>query len=159
MSFGNLERLVCHGDIEGTRNYLTSLEETTILWDWEPYTNIQKTRQVKAMQLVLNDPRLVFDHIFIGRMLYFSTRQLQDLVGNHPRTRDLLSKMSFMEAYDKDYPVKTWKIDAGIGQRYLHGDRNLRYVQKKQHRRVIFYLKPALRRYIRRWLDLRSKPV
>jgi hypothetical protein len=164
MSFGELERLVYSGNLEGLRNYLDSLDESPITTDYEPYTQIQKKRQAAALNMLMDDPRFVFDDRFVGRMLYFSTHLTMRTVWEHPRMNDVLKDVTYMSDYFyRRYPKPTWTQSAGIGQRYFQADNAIRSLRKedtrKKNQRLAFVLYPTLVKYIRSRQQRASTPV
>jgi hypothetical protein len=156
MSFGELERLVYSGNLEGLRNYLDALDDSPIITDYEPYTQIQKKRQAAALNMLMDDPRFVFDDRFVGRMFYFSTGLTHRVVWEHPKMKAILEGASSMSEYFyRRYPKPTWRQSAGIGQRYFQADNAIRCLRKEDtkrtNQRLAFGLYPRLVKYIRAW--------
>ena len=158
MTFGELERLLYNGNPEGLRNYLDSHDDSPITTEHEPYTAIQKKRQVACLQMLMDDPRFVFDDRFVGRMFYFSTGLTHRAVWEHPKMKAILEGASSMSEYFyRRYPRPTWTQSAGIGQRYFQADTVIRYLRKedarKKNQRLAFVVYPRLVKFIRSWLQ------
>jgi hypothetical protein len=126
-------------------------KDATFILEGEPYCNIQSKAALRTLQLVLDDPRFVFDDLFVARQLYFSAGGSRDLVMNHPRfVAVATAHTSFIDylyiRYGKDAGVK----HEGMAQRYYHAELNIRkWKKKKQNSRIVFFLYPALVRHIR----------
>ena len=146
MSFGTLERLVYNGDLEGLQAYLDSHDSSPIQTDYEPYTLLQKKKQAAALRMLMDDPRFVFDDLFVGRMFYFSTGLTHRTVWEHPKMKHVLEgAKSMTEYFYRRYPKPTWKQSAGMGQRFFHADNVIQYLKRQDAKRV-------LSRFSRRWL-------
>ena len=159
MSFGDLERLVYSGNLEGLRSYLDSHDNSPIRTEYEPYTHIQKKNQARALTMLMSDPRFVFDELFVARMFYFSTGLTHETIWQHPKMKKLLERTkSFTNYFFEQYPNATWKQTAGIGQRFFLSDRVIQYLRKQDNRRLAFVLYPALVRYARIWLQKHYMP-
>lgn len=163
MSFGSLERMVYHGDLESLRNRLESLDDSPIHTTFEPYILIQKKKQAEALTILMDDPRFVFDEVFVGRMFYFSTRLVQRTVWNHPKMKDILAGApSMSEYFFRKYPKPTWTQEAGIGQRYFHADTVIHALRredtKQKNQRIAFLLYPALKQFVHRWVQKHYAP-
>lgn len=161
MFSNQIETLVYKGDIEGVKELLLCHDQSPIEFEREPYTAIQKKKQAAALTVVMDDPRFVFDDIFVGRMFYFSTGLTMQTIWRHPKMKRLLETNSTMsDCFNARYPTPTWKQMAGIGQRFFQADNAIRYLQKedvrKKNQRLAFSLVPALSIYIQRWKKNRS---
>jgi hypothetical protein len=101
--------------------------------------------------------------MFVGRMFYFSTAITQRTVWEHPRMKDILKGAEYMSEYFfRRYPNPTWKQSAGMGQRFFQADNAIRYLRredtKKKNQRLVFFLYPALRRFIHTSLQRQYTP-
>jgi hypothetical protein len=146
MSFGDLERLVYQGNVEGLQAYLDDHDDTPIETTYEPYTLLQKKKQAEALTLLMNDPRFVFDDLFVSRMFYFSTGLIHETVWRHPKMKHILEGAESMSEYFyRRYPKPTWSQSAGLGNRFFQADNVILYLKRQDAKRV-------LRRFSRQWL-------
>lgn len=163
MASKEIVRLILKGDCEGLRTFLDTSFEEGVELDYEPYTMIQRKAQVDALKVLMDDPRFTFDDRFVGRMFYFSTGIVQRAVWEHPRMKKILEgSPSMTEYFYRRYPNPTWKQSAGIGQRYFRADSVIDYLRredaKKKNQRLVFFLYPALRRFIHLSLERQYAP-
>jgi hypothetical protein len=116
----------------------------------EPYCNIQSRSAVRTLKLVMDDPRFVFDDLFIGRQLYFSASPSRDAVMSHPRFPAVaLAYPSFTEYMYKRYGENAGMTHVGMAQRYYQADRAIQQWKRDRNIRLVFFLYPALIRHIR----------
>lgn len=125
--------------------------DTPLYLDTEPYCSIQSNASLDTFALLLEDDRFVFDDLFICRQLYFSALPSRNLVMNHPKFAAVVyARASFVdymyERYGKD---ARWKHD-GMAQRYIHAERTIRYWKRRRAHALVFFLYPALHRYVNR---------
>jgi hypothetical protein len=116
----------------------------------EPYCNIQSRSAVRTLKLVMDDPRFVFDDLFIARQLYFSAAPSRDAVMSHPRFAAIaLAYPSFTEYLYKRYGENAGITQVGMAQRYYQADRAIQQWKRERRIRLAFILYPALVRHIR----------
>jgi hypothetical protein len=121
-----------------------------LLLEDEPYCNLQSKKSLKLLKLVINDPRFVFDDLFIARQLYFSAMPSRTVVMKHPMFLKVLRARRrfldyFYERYGEDANVKM----VGMLQRYLQAENAIRYWEKLNRFRITFFLYPSLVKHIR----------
>lgn len=156
MTHDTLGKFLYAGDAEGLQHYLDTYEGTQIQTEFEPYASLQRTKQLECLTILMDDPRFVFDDLFVARMFYFSTHLLQRTIWKHPRMKAVLQGAPSLSAYfHMRYPKPTWNQSAGLGQRFFHADNGIRYLRKaddrKKNQRLLFFLVPAVVSYIRNW--------
>lgn len=116
----------------------------------EPYCNIQSKASLKTLKVLLDDDRFVFDDVFIGRQLYFSAPKSRDLVMNHPKFAQVVhARASFMDYFYERYGPDGGMKHVGIVQRYIQAERAINYWRRQRNQAIVFFLVPALIRYIR----------
>ena len=142
-----LTRHVCSGNADAFRQFLDEYpKDTPLIWADEPYTNIQGKRKTLCLQMLCDDPRLQFDHLFVARMLYFSTREVHETTLMHPRFKELMKdKKSFMEFFWDTYPGGQEHY-MGMSQRYIQAWNVISYMKKRKEKnlRLAFILYPFL---------------
>jgi hypothetical protein len=128
--------------------------DATLLMEWEPYCNLQRSNAVRVLKLIINDPRFVFDDLFVARQLYFSAGQSRDIVMRNPKfLRILRSRKYFSEYFYERYGKNAGQTHVGMLQRYLQAENAIRFWSKQNRWRVAFLLYPALMRYIRKFKE------
>jgi hypothetical protein len=133
-------------------------QDTPLIWAAEPYTNIQGKRKAKCLQMLCDDPRFQFDHLFISRMFYFSTKEVHEILYRHPRFKNLMKDTkSFMEFFWKNYPGGQTAF-MGMSQRYIQAERVITYIKKKDNTRVAFFLYPFLVSAGRKFIERHYAP-
>lgn len=152
-----LVSLIYSGEVDELRVFLARWpEDKALIFAAEPYCVIQGKRKKECLQILCDDPRLVFDDIFVGRMLYFSTRECHQVVGNHPRLWKLMAgKKSFCD-FIKDRNFQGWQ---GMYQRYYQAERVIQCNKNRKNRfRLAFYLYPFLVLATRAWVERHYAP-
>lgn len=127
----------------------------SLIWADEPYTNIQGKRKTLCLQMLCNDPRFQFDHLFVARMLYFSTREVHETICRHPRFKELMKdKKSFMEFFSENYPGGQEHY-MGMSQRYIQAWHVISIHRKKKEKnlRLAFILYPFLNFVARNFIE------
>lgn len=132
-------------------------KDAKLIIEAEPYCNLQKRSVLKVFQLVINDPRFVFDDLFIARQFYFSAGQGRTIVIKHPKFMKILrAREHFIEYFYERYGPDANRTHLGMLQRYLQAENAIRYWNKQNRFRIVFLMYPALIRYIRRF---KARPV
>lgn len=154
-----LVSLIYKGDIQGLTDFLNTFPpEKSIIFAHEPYCNIQGKRKAKCLKMLCDDPRFRFDHLFVARMFYFSTREVHSIIGHHPRLKQLIKdKQSFMDFFWENYPGGQ-NAYMGISQRYIQARNVLSYLKKKQNIRLVFFLYPFLTQVSRMFREKYYQP-
>lgn len=147
--------LILKGDAIGFKKVLEELPaDAKLIFEFETYCAIQRRSAVKAFKLLLDDPRFVFDDLFIARQLYFSALPSRELVMRHPKFLKLIrAKRNFMEYFYERYGPNANMTHVGMLQRYLQVENALRYREKQTRMRLAFFLYPALIQYSRSFLE------
>lgn len=129
-------------------------KDAKITFEDEPYCNIQRRASLKAFKLLINDPRFVFDDLFIGRQLYFSALPSRELVMRHPKFLKIVrARARFMDYFYERYGPNANRTHVGMLQRYLQVENAMRYRAKQDRLRLAFDLYPALTYYARGFLE------
>jgi hypothetical protein len=125
-------------------------KDTKIIFEYEPYCNIQTKKSLKTFQLLLDDPRFVFDDLFIARQLYFSAFKSRNLVMKHPRFLKVVNaRVNFTEYFYERYGENGGRYHNGMYQRYYQAQKAIQYWRKENLKRLVFHLYPALIQYTR----------
>jgi hypothetical protein len=124
----------------------------------EPYCNLQGRAVIRTFKLLMDDPRFVFDDLFIARQLYFSAAQSREAVMNHPKFKKVVqARNSFMEYFYIRYGANANITEVGMLQRYIQAERSIAQWKeenkKKNQFRVLFILYPALVKFSRRFIE------
>jgi hypothetical protein len=154
-----LVSLVYGGNSETLAKFLGNHpQDTPLIWAAEPYTNIQGRRKAKCLQILCDDPRFQFDHLFVSRMFYFSTKEVHQVLYRHPRFKNIMKDTkSFMEVFWKNYPGGQTNF-MGMSQRYIQADRVVAYMKKKDNQRITFFLYPFLVSAGRKFIERHYSP-
>lgn len=151
----NIMRLVYQGKYDEMKKFLEDLpKETRFFIEDEPYCNLQKKIVCKTFKLVINDPRFVFDDLFVARQFYFSSGESREIVMEHPMfAKVVLARKSFMEYFYERYGVNGGVTHIGMCQRYIHAERSIYFWKERRNKknqfRILFLLYPALVKYSR----------
>lgn len=139
------------GKYDALKASLASLpSEAKLFFEAEPYCTIQEKASLQTMKLLLDDPRFVFDDLFIGRQLYFSSGALRKLVMSHPKFLKVVrARKSFLDYFYERYGSNANRTHVGMLQRYLQVENLLQYRKKRNNFRLTFLLYPALISHIR----------
>lgn len=133
--------------------------DATFLFEYEPYCSIQSRASLKTFKLLLDDPRLVFDDLFIARQLYFSAHKSRELVMKHPKFLKVVrARHHFMDYFYERYGEKANITHVGMLQRYLQAENAIRYRKKQDRIRLAFSLYPALVKYTQRFKERYYSP-
>lgn len=141
---------ICAGDTKALQEFLDVYpKDEELILAVEPYCVIQGKRKAACLKILCNDPRFRFDHVFVSRQLYFSTREVHNVILNHPRFKALMDgKKCFMDFFWSNYPGGQSRY-MGMSQRYIQADNVLRYKKRCDNIRLAFFLYPRLVKYIR----------
>jgi hypothetical protein len=144
---------IVRGEYEKLKEVLKneSHKDATLVFDYEPYCNIQSRQSLRTFKLLLDDPRFLFDDLFVARQLYFSSSNSRNLVMNHPKFRNVVNGRIhfteyFYERYDNSEGTKV-----GMYQRFYQAERAIKLWRKENLQRLVFHLYPALIHYVRRF--------
>lgn len=140
---------IIRGQYDQMKEALETLpKDAKLFLEDEPYCNIQSKAPLKTLKLLLDDPRFVFDDLFIGRQLYFSAPKSRDLVMNHPKfAKVVCERPSFMDYFYERYGEDGGMKHVGMVQRYIQAERCITYWKKRRAQALVFFLYPALVRY------------
>ena len=147
---------ILRGDYESMKKSLLYEFPTdaTLHIEWEPYCEIQRCNALRVFKLIINDPRFVFDDLFVARQLYFSAGQSRSVVLKHPRFLQILrSRKYFSDYFYERYGKNAHQSHVGMLQRYLQAENAIRFWTKQNRWRLTFLLYPALIRYIRNFKE------
>lgn len=143
---------IIRGEYEKVKNGLDTQfpKDGKLMIEDEPYCNLQGRQTLRTFKLILDDPRFVFDDLFIARQLYFSAPSSQNLVMKHPKFRNVVNaRAQFTEYFYERYGNAAAGTQVGMYQRYYQAERAIRFWQKQNRQRLVFDLYPALVHYVR----------
>jgi hypothetical protein len=147
-----LSAVIVRGEYDKMKQCLESdfPKDATLFFEYEPYCTIQSRASLKTFKLLLDDPRFVFDDLFIARQLYFSAHKSRELVMKHPKFLKVVRERShFMDYFYERYGEKANITHVGMLQRYIQAENAIRYRSKEDRVRLAFSLYPALIKHIR----------
>lgn len=147
--------LILKGDAKAFQKVLEDLpSDAKLIFEFETYCAIQRRSAVKTFKILLDDPRFVFDDLFIARQLYFSALPSRELVMRHPKFLKIVrARRSFMDYFYERYGANADRTHVGMLQRYLQVLNALRYREKENRMRLAFYLYPALMQHSKNFLE------
>jgi hypothetical protein len=144
---------IFRGDYERLKEELETIpEDANLVFEIEPYCNIQSRPALKTFKLLLDDPRFVFDDLFVARQLYFSSAKSRKLVMNHPKFQTILKgRVHFTEYFYERYKNAPEGTKLGMYQRFYQASRAIRAWKRENFQRLAFHLYPALVHYTQRF--------
>jgi hypothetical protein len=112
---------------------------------------------------VLDDPRFIFDDIFVARQFYFSAGQGREIVMKHPKFQKIVKgRKYFMDYFYERYGDNAGTTHVGMLQRYIQAERVIQFWKEEQKKkntfRIPFLLYPALVKYSRNFLERYYNP-
>lgn len=125
-------------------------KDAILVLECEPYCNIQHLPSLRVLKQVINDPRFVFDDLFVARQLYFSAGKSRSVVMRHPKFLQVLrARKYFIDYFYERYGKNANITHVGMLQRYLQAENAIRFWNKQNRWRLAFLLYPFLIRYVR----------
>lgn len=146
---------VIRGEYEKMKQILEDApKDAQLVYEHETYCSVQSRAALKTFKLLINDPRFVFDDLFIARQLYFSALSSRELVMRHPKFLKVVrARPRFMDYFYERYGPDANRTHIGMLQRYLQVDNAMRYRKKQDNLRLAFILYPALTYYARNFVE------
>ena len=133
--------------------------DAKLFFEAEPYCNIQSRAALKTFKILLDDPRFVFDDLFVARQLYFSAPASRNLVMKHPKFRKVVNgRVHFIEYFNERYANAPEGTQIGMYQRYYQAERAIKFWRKENLQRLVFHLYPALVTYARSFKERYYQP-
>lgn len=149
-------KLIYSGDYSQMKNALDYdyPSEASLFLLGEPYCTLQDKKVLEVFKLVLDDPRFVFDDLFVARQLYFSAPKSRNLVMKHPKfVKVVRSRKNFMDYFYERYGPYADRENVGMLQRYIQAEKAITHWEKKMQFRVLFHLYPALIKHTRKFRE------
>lgn len=145
--------LIIRGEYERLKEELETIpDDVKLVFEMEPYCNIQSRASLKTFKLLLDDPRFLFDDLFVARQLYFSASKSRNLVMNHPKFLSVVNgRVHFTEYFYERYKNAPEGTKVGMYQRFYQASRAINIWRKENRFRLVFHLYPALVRHIRQF--------
>jgi hypothetical protein len=130
-------------------------QDAEIQCHWEGYSWWWRRTDYRAFKVLISDKRFLFDSLFIDRCLYFTHRELRDVVLGLPRAREWIEDPDkFMRDYKATSTYEGIDNFKGLGmsQRFVHAGRNVEFWKRRTGWRLMF-LYAALIRWSRRFIE------
>lgn len=155
---------IYQGRYDDMKDILEKLpKDVKIFIEAEPYCNLQQKSVCNTFKLVLDDPRFVFDDLFIARQFYFSASQGREIVMKHPKFQKVVKERKyFMDYFYERYGDRAGTTHVGMLQRYVQAERVINFWKEQQKKknqfRITFLLYPALIKHSRKFLERYYSP-